>query len=299
MFAPDISRLGYTNEGRVYSIICPQQGFGTNTLGNLNVEVTVTGQRGWCDEPSHTVAADMSVMGQIWFSEGTEQNRLLALFAKILNLKGHFKMPFSKKNSIKVSTHCKGKPYEPLFALRNGTNQDFMIPPFAQHWEEAYGVAHLEVEIGPIIPEVRPSNEIVLEFNQLILDIFNLGSGNILKEGQILSWNVWFAEPELVDTEEWQNHAEVWRESLEVNHTSPTGDGVPSRFYDGTPFKPLKFALQQEFKLIKRFIGKHIADSLTGKLFGHVIEKLAEEEITELEKLLQQFNKYSKYSEMD
>ena len=26
MFAPDISRLGYTDTGRVYSIICPQQG---------------------------------------------------------------------------------------------------------------------------------------------------------------------------------------------------------------------------------------------------------------------------------
>ena len=25
MFAPDISRVGYTNQGRVYSIICPQQ----------------------------------------------------------------------------------------------------------------------------------------------------------------------------------------------------------------------------------------------------------------------------------
>jgi hypothetical protein len=26
MFAPYISRLGYTDKGRVYSIICPQQG---------------------------------------------------------------------------------------------------------------------------------------------------------------------------------------------------------------------------------------------------------------------------------
>ena len=26
MFSPDISRVGYTDKGRVYSIICPQQG---------------------------------------------------------------------------------------------------------------------------------------------------------------------------------------------------------------------------------------------------------------------------------
>ena len=33
MFAPDISRLGYTDEGRIYSIICPQQGFYSPTFG--------------------------------------------------------------------------------------------------------------------------------------------------------------------------------------------------------------------------------------------------------------------------
>lgn len=51
MFAPDISRIGYTNEGRVYSIICPQQGIRIKDILCLNVEITVTGQRGWVDEP--------------------------------------------------------------------------------------------------------------------------------------------------------------------------------------------------------------------------------------------------------
>lgn len=51
MFAPDISRIGYTNEGRVYSIICPQQGIRIKDILCLNVEVTVTGQRGWVDQP--------------------------------------------------------------------------------------------------------------------------------------------------------------------------------------------------------------------------------------------------------
>ena len=74
----------------------------------------------------------------------------------------------------------------------------------------------MEVEIGGIMDEPG-TDEIVRDFNQLVLDTFNLGSGNILAEGQILSWNVWFAEPELVDQEEWANHAEVWRKSLEVS----------------------------------------------------------------------------------
>ena len=42
-FATYISRLGYDNEGRVWSIICPQMGFGT-AVGDMNTEVTVTGE---------------------------------------------------------------------------------------------------------------------------------------------------------------------------------------------------------------------------------------------------------------
>ena len=50
-FQSDISRLGYDDNGRVWSIICPQKGYGSPLLGTLNIEVTVTGQRGWCDVP--------------------------------------------------------------------------------------------------------------------------------------------------------------------------------------------------------------------------------------------------------
>ena len=46
MFAPDISRVGYDDTGRVWSIICPQQGVCFSSKGCLNVEVTVTGTRG-------------------------------------------------------------------------------------------------------------------------------------------------------------------------------------------------------------------------------------------------------------
>ncbi|MDU8913008.1 hypothetical protein [Aestuariicoccus sp. MJ-SS9] len=73
MFAPDISRIGYTNEGRVYSIICPQQGAYSPSFGVLNVEVTVTGQRGWVDENTKTMAADMSVQGKVWFSPSAKE----------------------------------------------------------------------------------------------------------------------------------------------------------------------------------------------------------------------------------
>ena len=80
MFAPDISRIGYTDRGRVYSVICPQQGSFSPSFGTLNIEVTVTGNRGWVDEPSKTLAADISVEGNIWFSPSAHEN----FFVKML-----------------------------------------------------------------------------------------------------------------------------------------------------------------------------------------------------------------------
>jgi len=79
MFAPDISRLGYTDEGRVFSIICPQQGVVFPEYVVLNVEVTVTGQRGWVDEPKKDFAGDMTVEGTIWFSEAEDPHFLVDL----------------------------------------------------------------------------------------------------------------------------------------------------------------------------------------------------------------------------
>jgi hypothetical protein len=139
-FATNISRLGYTKEGRVYSIICPQQGVGTDKLGNLNVEVSVTGQRGWVDEPNKTLAADMSVTGLIWFSPGAKHNSLVKVLAPIMSGLGPF--PFEKEHAINVTTHRRGRPNQPLFPLLNGTNEKTIaMPEFAEHWvDKAYGV---------------------------------------------------------------------------------------------------------------------------------------------------------------
>ena len=72
-FAPYISRIGYTNEGRIYSIICPQQGMWIGDEICINVEVTVTGQRGWVNETTKEIAADMMVEGKIWLTPSEHQ----------------------------------------------------------------------------------------------------------------------------------------------------------------------------------------------------------------------------------
>jgi hypothetical protein len=254
MFAPDISRLGYTNEGRVYSIICPQQGAASPALGSMNVEVTVTGNRGWANESDKTLAADMGVEGKIWFSPRAKGNPILQQIAADFN-RNHLPFPFNKANAIRVATFKPGNPNEPIFPLSKGESTNFPIPAYARHTGLAWSVGHLGVEIGNIIPS---GSHKVDEFNQLILDIFNMASGNMLKAGNTLTWNVWFTAPELVDQQEWATHAEKWRQSIDADHGSPDGNGTTARYYDGSPFSPLKALLIEEMPRILAFIKKHL-----------------------------------------
>lgn len=256
MFAPDISRLGYTNEGRVYSIICPQQGASSPNLGSMNVEVTVTGNRGWADETNKELAADMSVEGKIWFSKSAQNQLFVKRCSK------HFqrlKLPFpsSKANAIRVSTFKPGSPNQPIFPLLKGSSTDFPIPDFAKHESVAWSLGHLGVEIGPI---VKTGVDIVDKFNQFVLNIFNTASGNMLKEGNTLTWNVWFTAPEVVDQEEWANHAEKWRLSIDADHGSPEGPGTKARYFDGEPFKPLEELLKEELPMVLKYIKDNIKE---------------------------------------
>lgn len=234
MFAPDISRIGYTNEGRVYSIICPQQGIWIKDILCLNVEVTVTGQRGWVDEPVGKLAADMTVEGKIWFTPRGYQSELVkALWALIEERLGH-PFPLSKAQAIRIKTHLPGDAGQPIFPLLYGETDRFTSPPFTNHAAEAYTVGNIDVEIGDIVKTTDP---LVDDFNALIMKVFNIGSGNMLLTGNVLSWNVWFTTPELVDQQEWREHAKKWRDSIDAHHGSPEGEGTSPRYADGTYFK--------------------------------------------------------------
>ena len=122
---------------------------------------------------------------------------------------------------------------------------------------EAWSVAHLSVQIGKIEYNATEP-EIVYEFKQLIFDLFNMATGNMLKEGNILTWNVWFTAPELVNQTEWQHHAECWRHSIDVDNTSPDGPGSIARYYNGSSFNPLEELLNEELSKVCKFIKKHI-----------------------------------------
>jgi hypothetical protein len=256
MFAPDISRLGYTNEGRVYSIICPQQGYATKNFGSLNVEVTVTGNRGWVDETNKTVGAEMKVTGKIWFAPSSYDHKLVKLIKSYFNLRS-LPFPGDKAHAIEVQTFKPGFPDVKEFPLVTGPSTNFDIPEFAKHKEISWSMGSLGVQIGAIKPT---GVEKVDKFNQLVLDIFNMAGGNMLKEGNILYWNVWFTTPELVNQKEWENHAKFWRDSIQVDHGAPDGLGTKPRYFDGTPFKPLRSLAIQELPKILAYINEHIGD---------------------------------------
>ena len=71
-FTEYVSRIGYDDKGRVWPLICPQLGQPLGRLGEANTEVSVTGIRGYVDEaankPSLSLAADVGVMVQVWFT---------------------------------------------------------------------------------------------------------------------------------------------------------------------------------------------------------------------------------------
>ncbi|HZZ26195.1 MAG TPA: hypothetical protein VFE60_28200 [Roseiarcus sp.] len=257
MFSPDISRLGYTDTGRVYSIICPQQGYCTPSLGCLNVEVTVTGQRGWADETTKLVAADLTVEGKIWFTPLTlQQNPLVRLLWRLFADSG-LPFPSKKANAIKVTLHNSEDTSKSVLPGRSGESARFKSPDFARHPTEAWAVANLEVEIGPI---EKTGNATVDEFNQLVMDAFNVGSGNLLTPGNVLTWNVWFEEPTLVDRNEWQEHAEKWRESIDADHGAPTGPGTLPRYFDGAPFLAAEVVFEEIINAIINWLKNHLPE---------------------------------------
>ncbi len=127
------------------------------------------------------------------------------------------------------------------------------------HSGEAWGVANVAVEIGQIL---SCNNQKVDDFNTLVMEFFNLAKGNMLQKGTVLTWNVWFDAPTLVDQTEWKNHAEFWRQSIETAHGSPDGPGRPTRYFNGTPFQPIVRVIETEWEKIKAWLKQYYGISL-------------------------------------
>jgi len=264
-FASNVSRLGYSNDGRIYSIICPQQGVKIPNLGTISIEVTVTGVRGWCKEDEKTFYADMGVVGQVWFAGKEDPPLILKVLKKIVGSDG---FPDSKENAIVVDTHNRFEPWNKVFQVANGTTTEYPIPQYAQHWDDnAYGVGHIYVEIG----KARTTGSKKMNaFHTMVITLFNKVVGNKLKEGNVLSWNLWMAPPDTVDKEEWAGHAHKWRRSIDIKHEYPDGENVHDyvTYYDGKIYGPPEAIAHDIDKQIDLFLDKWKVDAID-KLRDH------------------------------
>lgn len=276
MFAPDISRVGYgapdpTNDNRcqVLSVMCPQQGIWIQAIeGTLNIEVTVTSSGGWVIEDPMTIDAQITIQPKIWFSPDTMQNSKLIKLLWDLFKSANIPFPSSKEKAIKLTAYGVDQKDQPvksnILNIQNGLDPNYPVPPFALHNEpdiynqKAAVCVYLAVEIGEVI---STKNDIADLFNQLVIDIFNVASGNLLQYQNILSWNVWALAPEEVYTEEWQMHADYWRFSLDVNHRSPEGNGRNPQYFNGDAFKPEISAICDKLKELIKGLEERLSDS--------------------------------------
>jgi len=288
-FEENISRLGYDNEGRIWSIICPQQGF-RSYIGNLNVEVSVTGVRGWEDETARSTGAEMSVTGLLWFT-ANDSDEASPIFRFLLNLLSDLTdLPFTKSTGIQVLMN-KPDTEKSLFVLQSGMDPDYNAPYFKVHWDEgAYANVYVQVQIGRIVVRAGQS-QLTTDFNELVLAIGNFAFGNMLQFENVLSWNIWFDSPEIVNQTEWQQHAEKWRDSFNKEELFGEKDkGRVLKYYDGTIANPLtndQFILDQ-VTLIGRFIADHFSSAQVNSQVNRMImdESFSEIDVEEVKDTL-------------
>jgi len=276
-FCEDISRVGYDQHGQIWSIICPQ--FGDNLanpthdhignknlskmIGEGNVEVTVTGVRGWIDEGKGHLSADVSAEGKMWFT--SKNNRIANALGNFMGNCGNF--PFVKGKAVVIPLHAENIRNRPLSRFKNGSDPNVTEPVFTQHKEEAKMVGHISMQVGNAIPVEGRNAGNINAVNELLVDIGNLRFGNMMAAGKIIKWNIWLDQPEDVNRTEWQNHAEHWRDSLELDGVTPVELKGESNFQltDGSIVHPMNILLKHkvatEVELLCAWVRKHISPS--------------------------------------
>jgi len=251
-FATNISRIGYDNEGRIYSIICPQQGIYSPHYGTLNIEITVTGNRGKVIEAEKEVYAELTVEPKLWFSPGVLDFVPFEIMAALFE-KNSVAFPYKKSDAVRVKTFLPGNPDQWALEGCPGLDPRFDPPPFTRHDKQAWGVANLALGVGP---QFKTGCALFDDFSEMLMGLFNIQSLNLLKPDNVVSWNVWFLDPQAVDHCEWYRHADLWRRSLQTGHGPK---GTPTRDADRKLIPLPDDAFEQEVLLIVDFLVKYLS----------------------------------------
>jgi hypothetical protein len=83
------------------------------------------------------------------------------------------------------------------------------------------------------------------------------------------------------DQQEWKDHAEKWRDSIDADHGAPCGQGAPPRYFNGNLFQAGDALLVELIQTIIDYLEKHwpakkldaeqksMRDKITGYLAMH------------------------------
>lgn len=112
----------------------------------------------------------------------------------------------------------------------------------------------------------------------------------MLQLDNVLSWNIWFESPEIVNQTEWQQHAEHWRDSFNDNPVEDLVKEEPFLNYDGTivnPLTNLQNLVNQE-NLILTFIEDHFDSAQVNSQVNRMImdESFSESDVEEVKDTL-------------
>lgn len=222
----DISRLLYTNEGEILSFICPQRGKCTRHIGCLKVEITVSKVKGWIDEKNKKCSGYFEGYLTIWIDKYDIKKRQGAMQFILDNHPEIYNLPMSKQKGIIVpygGTEKEGADTT-MTEFRDNNN----ISPNLH--KDAFMVVSLSAHVKE---PIKTGNNKVDIHNQLILDIANIYTTNMLIPGNILNWDIYLTKPELVDKEEYMKHVDKMRISYQICDEScgPGWDGFTINEY--------------------------------------------------------------------
>jgi len=205
----DISRLLYTDDGEILSLICPQRGKCIKSFGCVKVEVTVSKVKGWVDEKNKQSHGSFEGYLTIWVDKYDieREEHLMKLFLD--NYPDKSDLPTSKANGIIVPYGRTDKEGS------NTTHTEFRdnnnISPKLHN--EAYMVISLSAFVGK--PNKTDDRKIDL-VNQFLIDLSTVYTNNMFLPGQLLTWDLYLIKPEVVDKEEYMKHVEEMRVSYQL-----------------------------------------------------------------------------------
>ena len=75
----------------------------------------------------------------------------------------------------------------------------------------------MSISIAAYVGEVKKTgNNNIDMFNNIIVDIINLGTGNRGSKGNLLRWDFYLTKPELVNKQEYMDHVEKFKVSYQI-----------------------------------------------------------------------------------